>query len=310
MARRLEQTAGAFRRPGGAARLPLAPRRRPHPLPRARRAECAEVDERLLHEPREGQAVVRRLLAAARAGLEARHADDPVGPGAAAHRSAALPPAAVPRRAVAMGREDDAHDARGLPAPRRPGRARLEAAALGFARPPLQHDRHRHVASQHARRGRTAVIQVDADPRPFPYGGLRADGVALLLIDMQRDFLEPGGYLASMGYDVELVRSAIGPARRLLDAARDAGLTVIHTRQGFRPDLGELPPHKLARVREGTSAIGKPGPLGRFPIRGEAGFQIVPELEPAADEPVVDKSGNGAFWHTDLASILAGRGVR
>jgi len=154
------------------------------------------------------------------------------------------------------------------------------------------------------------VIQVDADPRPFPYGGLRADGVALLLIDMQRDFLEPGGYLASMGYDVELVRSAIGPARRLLDAARDAGLTVIHTRQGFRPDLGELPPHKLARVREGTSAIGKPGPLGRFLIRGEAGFQIVPELEPAADEPVVDKSGNGAFWHTDLASILAGRGVR
>lgn len=154
------------------------------------------------------------------------------------------------------------------------------------------------------------MIQVDADPHPFPYGGLRPDGVALLLIDMQRDFLEAGGYLASMGYDVGLVRGAIAPARRLLDAARVAGLTVIHTRQGFRPDLGELPPHKLARVRAGTSAIGKPGPLGRFLIRGEPGFQIVPELEPIAGEPVVDKSGNGAFWGTDLSSILAARGVR
>jgi nicotinamidase-related amidase len=154
------------------------------------------------------------------------------------------------------------------------------------------------------------VIQVDADPRPFPHDGLSRAGVALLLIDMQRDFLEAGGYLASMGYDVDLVRTAIAPARRLLDAARDAGLTVVHTRQGFRPDLGELPPHRLARVRAGASAIGKPGPLGRFLIRGEPGFEIVPELEPAAGEPVVDKSGNGAFWGTDLASILAERDVR
>jgi biuret amidohydrolase len=154
------------------------------------------------------------------------------------------------------------------------------------------------------------VIQVDADPRPFPHGGLSPEGVALLLIDMQRDFLEPGGYLASMGYDVEVVRAAIGPARRLLAAARAAGIIVVHTRQGFRPDLGELPPHKLARVQDGTSAIGKTGPLGRFLIRGEAGFQIVPELEPAAGELVVDKSGNGAFWGTDLSSILTAKGVR
>jgi biuret amidohydrolase len=154
------------------------------------------------------------------------------------------------------------------------------------------------------------VIQIGADPRPFPHGGLTPDSAALLLIDMQRDFLEPGGYLASMGYDVGLVRAAIAPARRLLDAARDAGLTVIHTRQGFRPDLGELPPHSLARVRDGSSAIGRPGPLGRFLIRGEPGFQIVPELEPADGEPVVDKSGNGAFWGTDLAAILAAKGVR
>jgi nicotinamidase-related amidase len=154
------------------------------------------------------------------------------------------------------------------------------------------------------------VIQVDADPRPFPHDGLSPERVGLLLIDMQRDFLEPGGYLASMGYDVELVRGAIGPARLLLAAARSAGLTVVHTRQGFRPDLGELPPHRLARVRAGTSAIGKSGPLGRFLIRGEAGFQIVPELEPRGGEAVVDKSGNGAFWGTDLASLLAARGIR
>ena len=154
------------------------------------------------------------------------------------------------------------------------------------------------------------MIQVDADPRPFPHDGLSSEGVALLLIDMQRDFLEPGGYLASMGYDVELVRAAIGPARLLLAAARSAGLTVVHTRQGFGPDLGELPPHRLARVRAGTSAIGKPGPLGRFLIRGEPGFQIVPELEPSGGEAVVDKSGNGAFWGTDLASILSARGIR
>ncbi len=153
-------------------------------------------------------------------------------------------------------------------------------------------------------------MRIDADPRPFPHDGLTRSGVALLLIDMQRDFLEAGGYLAAMGYDVGAVRSAIGPARRLLEAARTAGLAVVHTRQGFRPDLGELPPHRLARVRDGTSAIGKPGPLGRLLIRGEPGFEIVPELEPIPGEPVVDKSGNGAFWGTDLAPILAAGGAR
>jgi nicotinamidase-related amidase len=157
---------------------------------------------------------------------------------------------------------------------------------------------------------RPAVIQVDADPRPFPHDGLSPEGVALLLIDMQRDFLEPGGYLASMGYDVDVVRAAIGPAGRLLDAARSSGLTVVHTRQGFRTDLGELPPHRLARVQDGTSAIGQPGPLGRFLIRGEPGFQIVPELEPRGGEAVVDKSANGAFWGTDLMAILTARGIR
>lgn len=149
------------------------------------------------------------------------------------------------------------------------------------------------------------MIQIAAIPRPFPHAGLAAARVAVLLIDMQRDFLDPRGYLAGMGYDVAGVRAAIDPARRLLDAARKAGLTVIHTRQGYRPDLAELPPHKRARVAAGTSAIGRPGPLGRFLIRGEPGFDIIPELAPAPGEFIVDKTANSAFWGTDLAAILA-----
>jgi nicotinamidase-related amidase len=154
------------------------------------------------------------------------------------------------------------------------------------------------------------VIQVHANPRPFPHGGLTSSGLAVLMIDMQRDFLDPEGYLAAMGYELDGVRSAILPARRLLELARGAGLTVIHTRQGFRPDLGELAPHARARVRAGTSAIGKAGPLGRFLIRGEPGFEIVSELEPLPGEFVIDKSANGAFWGTDLAAILAANGIR
>jgi nicotinamidase-related amidase len=149
------------------------------------------------------------------------------------------------------------------------------------------------------------MIQVHADPRPFPHGGVKPADLAVIMIDMQRDFLEPNGYLAAMGYDVGEVRSAIQPASRLLDLARGAKLTVIHTRQGFRPDLAEVPAHTLARIKAGTSAIGKAGPLGRFLIRGERGFEIIPELQPLESEFVVDKSGNGAFWGTDLASILA-----
>ena len=149
------------------------------------------------------------------------------------------------------------------------------------------------------------MIQVQAHPRPFPHGGVRSANLAVIMIDMQRDFLEPNGYLAAMGYDVDKVRSAIQPASRLLDLARGAKLTVIHTRQGFRPDLAEVPAHTLARIKAGTSAIGKAGPLGRFLIRGEQGFEIISELQPLESEFVVDKSGNGAFWGTDLASILA-----
>lgn len=152
--------------------------------------------------------------------------------------------------------------------------------------------------------------QIAAEPRAFPHNGLTRGELALLLIDMQRDFLEPQGYLAAMGYDLSGVRTAIKPAMRLLAAARGAGLCIIHTRQGYRPDLAEVPAHKLARIQAGQSAIGKPGPLGRFLIRGEPGFQIIPELAPAPGEYVVDKTANSAFWGTDLAAILAARGIR
>lgn len=154
------------------------------------------------------------------------------------------------------------------------------------------------------------MIQIAAHPRPFPHAGLARAEAALILIDMQRDFLEVGGYLDSMGYDLAGVRAAIRPARRLLDAARAAGLTILHTRQGYRPDLAEMPSHRLARVQSGASSIGKPGPLGRFLIRGEPGFQIIADLAPAPGEFVVDKTANSAFWGTDLAAILAARGIR
>jgi nicotinamidase-related amidase len=153
------------------------------------------------------------------------------------------------------------------------------------------------------------MIQVGANPRPFPFGGLARERTAVVMIDMQRDFLDPEGYLAASGYSLDGVRAAIQPARRLLAAARRAGVMVIHTRNGYRQDLAELSPARRARVHAGDSMIGRKGPLGRFLIRGEPGFQIVPELAPAEGEPVIDKSGNSAFWGTDLASILAANRV-
>jgi nicotinamidase-related amidase len=153
------------------------------------------------------------------------------------------------------------------------------------------------------------MIQIAAHPRAFPHNGLTQGEVALILIDMQRDFLEPEGYLAAMGYDLAGVRGAIGPARRLLAAARAAGLCILHTRQGYRPDLAEVPAHKRARMQAGLSSVGKAGPLGRFLIRGEPGFQIIADVAPAPGEFVIDKTANSAFWGTDLAAILAARGI-
>jgi nicotinamidase-related amidase len=147
---------------------------------------------------------------------------------------------------------------------------------------------------------------VDCEPYPFE---LDLDRAALVIIDMQRDFLEPGGFGAALGNDVSLLRRAVEPTRRVLAAARAAGMLVIHTREGHRPDLADLPPAKRARGRL-KSGIGDPGPMGRILVRGEPGHDIVPELAPLAGEPVVDKPGKGAFHATDLDAMLRNRGIR
>jgi biuret amidohydrolase len=146
---------------------------------------------------------------------------------------------------------------------------------------------------------------IEAEPYPFDLEPPRA---ALVIIDMQRDFLEPGGFGAALGNDVSLLRRTIAPSRQLLDKARAAGLTVVHTREGHRADLADLPPAKKARGRL-SAGIGDPGPMGRILVRGEDGHDIIPELYPRHGEPIVDKPGKGAFHATDLDAMLRNRGI-
>jgi len=146
---------------------------------------------------------------------------------------------------------------------------------------------------------------IEAEPYHFDLDPLHA---ALVIIDMQRDFLEPGGFGAVLGNDVSLLRRTIVPTQGLLGAARAAGMTVIHTREGHRPDLADLPPAKKARGRL-LAGIGDPGPMGRILVRGEPGHDIIPELYPQPGEPVVDKPGKGAFHATDLDAMLKNRGI-
>src|ERR1700757_2022421 len=146
---------------------------------------------------------------------------------------------------------------------------------------------------------------IEAEPYPLEFDPARA---SLVIIDMQRDFPEPGGFGATLGNDVSLLRRTIAPARRLLDAARSSRLAIIHTREGHRPDLSDLPPAKKARGRL-AAGIGDPGPMGRILVRGEPGHDIIPELYPLPGEPVVDKPGKGAFHATDLDAMLKTRGI-
>ena len=147
---------------------------------------------------------------------------------------------------------------------------------------------------------------IDAEPYEFAFAPATT---ALVIIDMQRDFLEPGGFGESLGNDVSLLRRTILPIRRLLDRARTAGLAVIHTREGHRPDLADLPPAKRARGRP-SLAIGDCGAMGRLLVRGEPGHDIIPELCPLPGEPVIDKPGKGAFYATDLEPMLRHRGIK
>jgi len=152
----------------------------------------------------------------------------------------------------------------------------------------------------------TTTRIVDAEPYAFEFS---PETCALLIIDMQRDFLEPGGFGEMLGNDVSQLRSAIEPNRRLLSVWRSKGLQVIHTREGHRPDLTDLPPAKKVRGH-GKTTIGDLGPMGRILVRGEAGHDIIPELYPLPAEPVIDKPGKGAFFATDLHAILQNRGIQ
>ena len=132
---------------------------------------------------------------------------------------------------------------------------------------------------------------------------------ALLIIDMQRDFVMPGGFGEALGNDVRQLQVTIAPTQRVLEVARKLGMTIIHTREGHRPDLSDCPPTKLVRGK-GKTHIGDPGPMGRILVRSEIGHDIVPELYPKPGEVVVDKPGKGAFFATDLELILRDRGIK
>ena len=147
--------------------------------------------------------------------------------------------------------------------------------------------------------------QIEAEPGPV---GFLMETAALILIDMQRDFLEPGGFGELLGNDVSLLRNTIGPCELVLESARQNGLFVLHTREGHRTDLSDAPESKLKRGNLSVG-IGDNGPMGRVLIRGEKGHDIIPELSPLPQEPIIDKPGKGAFFATDLDLILKNRNI-